>query len=348
VLARQRIRGWLATEEMRALRAYVTSRDGAAAFGRMKAANAAAFPALAAELRGIAEGAAVDLDLLWGATLISEIESLMNLTARASHCTDVYAVAEGGGFAHGHNEDWPGPVAEYFYFLSYTALPGADFTSCAGFVYPGALVGWASTWNADGMYLTQNSLFPTTTRRGGLGSAFIQRQAICPAGPTAAVRRGRAGMDSVQSAIRREGWSSGASLNLVDLVEGRMANVEVHMDASSVFPVLHEAAGYSTNYSHMNMYKTLERGTADVPHASTLHRQARVDALPAPRSAADVRLLLSDASDPRYPIFRNMTLVTMILNGTTGDLDVWCCGLSANSGAPPVYRWNAINFFREV
>jgi hypothetical protein len=91
---------------------------------------------------------------------------------RAGHCTDIYAVNEGGaaaGFAHGHNEDWPGPVKDYWYFLSIQSntsgvdgngggggVGGADVvSSCAGLVYPGSLVGWAPSWNDEGMYMTR-------------------------------------------------------------------------------------------------------------------------------------------------------------------------------------------------
>ena len=50
---------------------------------------------------------------------------------------------------------------------------------------------------------------------------------------------------------------------------------------------------------------------------------------------------LSDARDEAFPIYRNMTLHTLVLDGRTGRLDVWCCGRSAAHG-PPVYRWELL------
>ena len=77
---------------------------------------------------------------------------------------------------------------------------------------------------------------------------------------------------------------------------------------------------------------------------SSLHRQARVDELPPVRSRADVIARLSDDNDQAYPIFRPMTLTTLVLDGNSSQLDVWCCGHAAQSGVP-TYTWNLQNFF---
>merc|ERR1712039_800405 len=90
------------------------------------------------------------------------------------------------------------------------------------------------------------------------------------------------------------------------------------------------------NYSHFNNYKNYKPGVVDLPEPSSVHRQARVDKLPPPRSVEDVKEQLSDASDKDYPIFRDETIAQLILDGSTGRLDVWCCGQTATSGAPAV------------
>ena len=76
-----------------------------------------------------------------------------------------------------------------------------------------------------------------------------------------------------------------------------------------------------------------------------MHRQARFDALPAARTIADVRARLSDTADAAYPVYRPMTLTSIVLDGATGTLDVWCCGSSPASGAPPVYKWDVLSWF---
>jgi hypothetical protein len=342
-LAGDRIRGWMDSGEMLAVKNFSLG-TGNSAFRQMIADNTRVFPEVVSELEGIAEGANLPVESIWAGTLLSEMESLMPHSSRVGHCSDIYAVADGGyaaGFAHGHHVDGPGPVHDYFYYVSYVAEAGADFASCAGLVYPGNTVGWAPTWNAEGMYLTQNSLFPLRTRAGGLGSMFVQRQAIC------GLSKERRGMDTVVAGLMRGGLSSGASVNLVDLKERRMASVELHEDAASVRAVGPAGVASSVaNYSHFNMYKELEVGRADAPNNSTLHRQARVDEMPPPRTLGDVKATLSDAADAEYPIFRGMTLASLALDGSTGSLDVWCCG-DAAAAAPPAYRWNVLSFFQD-
>jgi hypothetical protein len=342
-LARDRIRGWLASPEMTALLNY-TVTDGASVFAELKETNTAEHSELVAELEGLAAGADVPLGSVWAATLINELESLRTNPLPAGHCSDLYAVADSGAKYHGHNEDWPGPIRDFWYFVSYTPLPGANFSAVAGAVYPGGLVGWASSWNAAGIYFTQNSLFPRKNVPGGVASAFAQRAALCGTGSGVAGHSAAATtLDEFASRLVAKPWSSAASLNIVSLRENRMANVEVHLGLHARHDVAADL-GRSANYSHFNMFKTLEVGLADAPEPSTVHRQARVDALPPVRDMADIAERLSDDHDRQYPIYRDMTLHTLVLDGASGVLQGWCCGRRA-AVDPPDYHWDLSSFF---
>jgi len=353
-LAGERIRGWLATDEMRGLRNF-TQGLGRTGFLAMIADNTRFAPTLVTELQGIADGAGVEVEEIWGATMINELEIwFSNGAKRAGHCSDIYAIARGGaatGFGHGHNEDWPGPINQHFFYVAYQPIGAdADFTSCAGLAYPGGLIGWAPSWNAQGTYLTQNSLFPIVNRPGGLSSAFVQRQAICPAGPGVRAKEaaaGRRGIDRVIGGLVNGGWSSAASINIVDVVEKRMANVEAHLDAASVSHSLNANTGVSHNMTHFNQFKHLEIGVADEPEDSSMHRQATVDSMAASHDVDDIKARLSDTSDTDFPLFRDMTIATITLNGTTADLNVWCCG-HASASTPPLYKWNLLSFFADL
>ena len=88
---------------------------------------------------------------------------------------------------------------DFYYYLAITGTgepnsPG----SCAGLIYPGALAGWGPSWNAHGVYLTQNSLFPNVSLPRGLGSAFVQTDALCG-------ESGGRGIDGVVKALSRGG-----------------------------------------------------------------------------------------------------------------------------------------------
>lgn len=139
-LAAARIQGWFASPEMRALFAFTQTKGGAAALRDMTAENTKAFPRYADEIRGLALGAGVAVPQVWAATLILELESLMEqagLRRGADHCSDIYATsAVTGDVSQGHNEDWSVEVKPFWYIVEYTAVgTDADFSSCAGLSY---------------------------------------------------------------------------------------------------------------------------------------------------------------------------------------------------------------------
>lgn len=333
-LASARIRAWLVSEEIIQLINF-TRGSGKAQFEQLKNNNARAFPQYVQEMRGIADGAGVDLDMIWALNLIMELEALMPTGKYAGHCSDFYSMhapSTTDGFGHAHNEDWGSPANEYYYYVKYTALPGADFSSCAGLSYPGVLIGWAPTWNEYGIYSTQNTLWPLRPTSGGLGTAFAQREAIC--GPS-----GGKGLDAVVKSLTSGNWADGASVNLVDLKERRQVNVERATDSHNVL----EITAAMSNYSHFNVYKQSVDHTDQFHAISSIHRQARANVLPAPLAIADLKSLLSDIGDAAYPIFRKYTLASLVLDGS-GRLDVWCCG-GAPSRTKPCYSWNVLHFF---
>jgi len=283
------------------------------------------------------------MDQIWVANLINEIDALISQEEKATfvlpwsmqHCSDEYGVSSKGyaaGFAHGHNDDWSAEVAPYLYFLAVSPARGAKerVSRCAGLAYPGTLVGWAPTWNAHGMFFTQNTLLPLVTRPSGLGVVFTQKRAVCEMN----------GIDEAIASVKQPGWSSGASLNLVDMRNKRMANVEVWMDENSVQEVTSEMG----NYSHFNQYKHLRTASgASIDNPLVFNndpRQSRSYMLPPVATTEDIRQRLSDPLIYR----KNKTVLTTILNGTTGTLDVWCCGVPAAS-APPHYSWSLLSFF---
>eukprot|EP00928_Gymnodinium_smaydae_P029948 TRINITY_DN22403_c0_g1_i1.p1 TRINITY_DN22403_c0_g1~~TRINITY_DN22403_c0_g1_i1.p1 ORF type:complete len:424 (-),score=80.00 TRINITY_DN22403_c0_g1_i1:116-1387(-) len=336
-MAKERIHGWFNTQELRKAFSYVAN-EGKEAFQQLKKDNEAEFPHYVEEMRGIAEGAGVTLDQVWVANFLSELENLMQISVKKQeHCSDIYAISAQGyakGFAHGHNDDWTAAVKPFIYITANTynstdTVEKLGFAHCAGITYPACLVGWAPTWNAHGIFFTQNTLVPRKSRPGGLGCLFVQRRAVCSAH----------GMDEVLAGLTVPGWSDAASMNVVDVVNKRMANVEVWEDESSIVEVTEQMG----NYSHFNEFKHLltpKKRPIDEPR-SFVHdlRQSVVDALPPPRTAADV---IDRLSNPQ--VFSKMgTITTMVVNASAGTLSCWC-GTPSNS-RPPLYQWDLLHFF---
>jgi hypothetical protein len=328
VLAGDRIRRWFAGDEIQALVAFVKHGKGKHAYENLRRDSTEAFPLYTEELRGIADGAECSLDLVWTGILMIELQNLLNGGhAREEHCTDIAAIATGGyadGFAHGHNEDWSKEVGNLYYYIKYTAAPGADFASCAGLAYPGALIGWAPTWNAHGMFMTVNTLVPYSIKPYGISTSFIQRDAICGVG------KGR-DLSAVAAGLSDPRWSCGASLNLVDTAGRGMGNVETYLDTHDV-EIVTEGMG---NASHFNVYKRLP--VEEDKGGSSVERQAMADSMPAPRSVDDIKTILSSDT-----ILRLSTIGTLLLDGT-GRMQVW--GGAAPATTSPLYTWDLGSFF---
>jgi len=336
-LAAPLMSAWFELSEFQAMVSFVSSTDvGKRAFSQLKRDNAAAFPELVQEMQGLADGAGVDVDKIWISNLVPEIEALMPRTAFTTrgHCSDVYGHTSSNDLIHGHNEDWSEAVKPLWYFVSYTALPGANFSSCAGLSYPGTLIGYAPTWGAKGMYITQNTLFPGSTREQGLGCIFAQRRAACGIGGGDDVRS----LEDMATRLDTGNWAAGASVNVVDLTHKRMANIEAYENGFSMFNV-------TRNYTHFNMFKHLVDGErVDLGDTSTVHRQSRVDSAFDPAtSTRDVARMLGDTADATYPLYRSSTLTTLILDGATSELSVW---IGENPlEADPHFKWDLATFF---
>lgn len=147
--AKQRINEWISGDEMSHRFDLINNNETyATLFAGLKRDNSAAFPHLVEELRGIADGSGVSLDEIWAANLLEELDSLVSRSQTEGktegHCSDIFGRGYNGSMAlHGHNEDWNVEVKPLWYYVQIDAKEGANFTSCAGLAYPGAIVGWA-------------------------------------------------------------------------------------------------------------------------------------------------------------------------------------------------------------
>ena len=173
----------------------------------------------------------------------------------------------------------------------------------------------------QGVFATQNLLYSKYPTPHGVCATLTQRAALLTSNS----------VTKIASALHRHTWSTGASFNVA--AQGRLANLEIFHDQVSVVWV-------ARNYSHVNMYKhaNLTGGVADVPNQSSLHRQVRLDQLPPPVSWRDIARALSDTVDKEYPLYRSITLTTVIFDAASGLIQSWD-GQPAHNEQPPTHRW---------
>ena len=145
-------------------------------------------------------------------------------------------------------------------------------------------------------------------------------------------------MVELKQSLARRGWSSGVSMNLVDLHAQQMSNLEIWEDEHAVFDVV-------TNFSHVNMYKQQGfEGVLDGVEPSSVHRQRRLDEMSVPHTARDISIRLGDTEDTQLPIYRNGTLTTLVLDGISGELYIW--ENSNPKDTKPARVWNLTSFFQ--
>jgi len=324
-LAKAQIRGWLASGEMTGLAEYASTPPGSGYFAELQRTNTEAFPEQVNEMAGIADGAVVPLRSIWLCNVLYELEALRGEAAN-DHCTDVYVKTDSGAAVLGHNEDWSKEVKPFWYWIKQDV---AGKSKCAGLAYPGTLIGYAGTWSEHGIFTTMNSLFPFANSAAGLSAVFVQRAAICES----------RNMSQLVVGLSRN-MSSGASVNMMDANAAAMANLEVYEAQHALFAVPARA-----NYSHENNFKQRPfAGKLDAVDASSFHRQARLDALPAPRSSTDVLRRLGDTNDPKLPLYRPTTLATLVMDSSTNCISAW---ENANpSKGPPTRVFNLSTFFQ--
>eukprot|EP00448_Togula_jolla_P024930 CAMPEP_0170575396 /NCGR_PEP_ID=MMETSP0224-20130122/3841_1 /TAXON_ID=285029 /ORGANISM="Togula jolla, Strain CCCM 725" /LENGTH=332 /DNA_ID=CAMNT_0010898177 /DNA_START=20 /DNA_END=1015 /DNA_ORIENTATION=+ len=302
----QRIQSYVKAEEaseMDVLNWALHDERGQATFHRIWRQSAAAYPELADELLGVAQGAEVEPELLRLFALLPELRLGSSQHALAPRlddaCTDIH-VKDGNITLLGHNEDAASAVQRFAYIVE--AQIGLDiaFTS---YTYPGNLPGNAWSFNEAGVVLTLNAVFPSELTSEGVARNFVSRSLL-----TQSSRR------AMTALARQNPIASGFSMNLGDSKDTAiLLNVEVAGAKQDVYEV-------QGNYSHVNMYRRLAVRQED--DASSLHRLRRLQELPAPSSEQDVRALLGDHHDSEYPIYRNgsppdtdlVTACTIIFN----------------------------------
>eukprot|EP01120_Amphizonella_sp_Union-15-10_P002837 TRINITY_DN13126_c0_g1_i1.p1 TRINITY_DN13126_c0_g1~~TRINITY_DN13126_c0_g1_i1.p1 ORF type:complete len:381 (-),score=50.65 TRINITY_DN13126_c0_g1_i1:27-1169(-) len=251
------------------------------------------FPNYFEELRGISDGAEEPFINMLLLNLRPEIETIVQETKIEStfsleHCTDIHVRTETNKI-FGHNEDADPKVKDYAYIVhAIIEQNGTVVENWVAYCYPGILPGIAFGFNAH-LALSLNALTPKTVIAGGAARAFVNRSFFAARSITETLN---------QIATHMSVMSFGFSLNVGQFSDGSIANIEVSPFMSGYIFV-------HGNYSHYNNYKLLAEDLKYYVSISTLHRSARVDQFPVPKTSEDILTILGDHEDAVYPIYRD-------------------------------------------
>lgn len=312
---------------------YVATPSGSAVYQRLWDASAKALPEIAMQIDGFASGASLDRHTARVAALAAEISHFavrdgsvhipVNLTSKS--CSDYHSL--GGGASAGepllrawvHNEDGTAidGVESFLTDMSVAGVRrlGFSYASNAG------LAGWAWSVNSHGIAQSVNALNPYNLSDDGIAIAMLARHV--------------AGSTSLDDAVNRTcglQLASGAHFNLGSIheperqlmIEASNVGCDVRTlsapSSSSHAPSRRAAgaAGSAADFTigfHANLYESARLRGIDggasakgIDAPSSVHRMARMGALPPAQTTRALEAVVSDTHDAQYPIHRDAHL----------------------------------------
>eukprot|EP00037_Helgoeca_nana_P007029 m.64290 g.64290 ORF g.64290 m.64290 type:complete len:406 (+) comp17862_c0_seq1:25-1242(+) len=334
------------------LLAWAATRNGTRILAEYEAVHRAIYPDLIEELEGLAVGSLVPFQTLLIVNLVNELVWPAGLAHDGvgrgirSHkgCSD-YHIATDSTAAWGHTEDGEATFINSTYMVTSNVTVGGVAHGYTAFVYPGTLAGWAWGVNAHGVAMSVNALTVPTTKVG-LGVAFVARSVL-----------GAASLDDAINRASVKGQASGQHFNLGApaapplLSTPLQISVETSPNGVTLQPISKVAGG---RYQHFNQYLHTSGMPRIGDYESSIHRLARASQFSTssapPAVPGDIRTVLSDTADERYPIYRSfehgthstfdpyITQTTTLFDLGAGVVSIWAGSTSAAS--PPDFTFN--------
>ncbi|KAK7508184.1 hypothetical protein BaRGS_00000423 [Batillaria attramentaria] len=227
-----------------------------------------------------------------------------------------------------HNEDCDPMIKPYGYLLHADIEDGDVHEQFTSFCYPGFLPGCAYSFNAHGLTITLNGLYPDRIMRDCPSRIFLNRALLSARD-----------LDDVVRIARNEpyGAAYGFCAN-ISTADGDMAAVEVGPNKPRADVHVHRVEeerdpDKPCHYYHFNSYKHLKVPEIEGLMSSTL-RGKRSDELPPPRDLRDALVVMGDTKDPLGPIFRTPRPTDLGLTVATAVFDVMAREVFIYQGNP--------------
>ncbi|XP_056635057.1 beta-alanyl-dopamine/carcinine hydrolase isoform X1 [Diorhabda sublineata] len=265
------------------------------------------FPQYIRELEGIADGANVPFYKLF----LLHMDDIMLLAVKKetknehpTGCSSI-CVNNKGHEVLGHTEDALGEVLNHIYFVSAHIIPDKIEGKCpfkeekfTSLCYAGHLPGYTMSYNHHGLIFTINTLSVKHTYPGKTPRMFITRSLL-----------GAENFVQAQEIIRDRGCGAGngCSINMTFLNQegdrmfhnAEMAPSDKQESQLNVFTASPgECIIHTNKYLRIKIDETNENMTN-----SSLNRMATFATYPSPKQKHDVLKMLSDTTNPNFPVF---------------------------------------------
>eukprot|EP01063_Lacrimia_lanifica_P020147 TRINITY_DN27494_c0_g1_i1.p1 TRINITY_DN27494_c0_g1~~TRINITY_DN27494_c0_g1_i1.p1 ORF type:complete len:377 (+),score=99.85 TRINITY_DN27494_c0_g1_i1:49-1179(+) len=268
---------------------WLRTAAGTAVYDRFFKAHEAKYPAYMAELRGVAEGAAVPFSTIFAMNLIQEF-MLASAPSKAAvdHCSD-YTLHLPAASCLLHNEDSVLGDAGNTMWVD-VRIGGRRLTS---YVYAGDLPTGAFGFVDGEFAFTLNKVPPAKLNAdvSSYGRGFVSRDLLAMSSFEAAV-----------AMLRGTPMLGGHNYQILNARSGAMVNVEVYGGDVVVTPIPAGAAVF-----HANEYEHIPASARhpQLPDAGSAARSARAAELPRPRTVRAALAVLADQGNASYPVFHN-------------------------------------------
>jgi len=330
------------------LEPFLGTEKGKQIFAALLLKNRKAYPDVASEYEGLAEGAGISSDDVFVSALAAELVHFARLhgfgaMSHTRSCTDYHVMDRVGVVrAWGHNEDEAPALLNQTYMVHATV---AGFRYI-GFAYAPHPVGWAWGFNSHGMAQSVNALAPVNVSIG-IGVNFLARDVL----------NSQSLNDAISRACVAE-VATGQNFNLGSIHDGsRQLLIETSPLGCNVREVrpslerVHPTVAFHCNLYESDWLKGIDGGAPAQP--SSAHRMARLRSLPPADSIKELQNVLSDAHDPLWPVHRNAkppdtcsTLNTVIFDAAHASVAVWGPIASAEEPAMKLFNWTTFDEMR--
>ncbi|KAK3580206.1 hypothetical protein CHS0354_017991 [Potamilus streckersoni] len=310
---------------------FYNSKNGRDIFDEYKIAAEKCFPQYVREIHGMADGSGLQYEQIFLLNIAKEIfnihykpiepESKKHVYGCSSVCLntpDVKLLA--------HNEDCEPMIGPYPYLVTaHIVDPGAtagivpceeeQFTS---FCYPGTMPGYAFGFNKHGIVMTINEILAKNVSVGSSPVSFITRAFMSASS-----------VDDLIRISRNQGYgcADAFNVNIGSLSSKEMWSLEVGPGKPEsplkLTPIEEQNDPEKPcHYYHFNHFNHLEGVEQRHNVPCTFAHEKRMNDMISPRTVRDVKIILGDSKDTKYPIFRTPRYTDPAITVCTAYFDI--------------------------
>ncbi|OWF44904.1 uncharacterized protein LOC110457730 [Mizuhopecten yessoensis] len=265
------------------------------------------FPHLIREIQGMADGVGMTFEDIFILNIAKEVynchfNEMQSWPPESDNlgCSDIMINTPAVKMI-GHNEDCDPESKNFGYMVSAHVIEDSTDEKFTVFSYPGSLPGGTFAFNHHGMIFACNGLYPKTAILGATPRYFLNRSMMAATTVEHALEIGRnvGGGCAVGFNLNMGNWKYPRDMWGLEIGPGeKESNVHLYTLTEQT------NAEDPPCYVHSNNYKHLQVEEMD-SLSSSVARMERILEFKAPSTVQELKIILGDTKNDKYPIYRN-------------------------------------------